>query len=115
MEQFFWLLNNIADFSLAFKLYPHAGHSLNKQQFARAAKISLGGGREVSDNMIDIIFALFDKAGDNCLSYEEFFVVMRNRLRRQVRRSLRRTGWEAFKYCVRDEMRSSTGVTPKVK
>lgn len=108
------LLNNISDFALAFKLYPHAGHSLNKQQFARAAKISLGG-REISDNMIDIIFALFDKAGDNCLSYEEFFVVMKNRLRRQIRRSLRRTGWDAFRICVKDEMRSSTGAAPKVK
>ena len=34
--------------------------------------------------MVDVIFALFDRAGDNCLSYEEFFVVIKNRLRRQV-------------------------------
>ena len=67
-----------------FRLYPHAGHSLNKQQFTRAAKIS-SGGNEISENLVDVIFALFDRAGDNCLSYEEFFVVIKNRLRRQVR------------------------------
>ena len=68
------------------RLYPHAGHSLNKQQFTRAAKISCagGGGNEISENLVDVIFALFDRAGDNCLSYEEFFVVIKNRLRRQV-------------------------------
>lgn len=110
LEQFFALLNNISDFALAFRLYPHAGHSLNKQQFTRAAKIS-SGGTEISENMVDVIFALFDRAGDNCLSYEEFFVVIKNRLRRQIRRSLRRTGWEAFKGCVREEVRTnrSTG------
>ena len=56
---------------------------MNKQQFTRAAKIS-SGGNEISENLVDVIFALFDRAGDNCLSYEEFFVVIKNRLRRQV-------------------------------
>ena len=56
---------------------------MNKLQFTRAAKIS-SGGNEISENLVDVIFALFDRAGDNCLSYEEFFVVIKNRLRRQV-------------------------------
>ena len=55
--------------------------------------------------MIDVTFALFDKAGDNKLSYEEFFVVLKNRLHRQVRRSMRPAGWEAFKTCLRDEIK----------
>jgi hypothetical protein len=63
LEQFFVLLNNISDFGLAFKLHPQAGHGFNKQQFARAAKISMGG-NEISENMVNIIFALFDKAGE---------------------------------------------------
>ena len=79
---------------------------MNKQQFTRAAKIS-SGGNEISENLVDVIFALFDRAGDNCLSYEEFFVVIKNRIRRQIRRSLRRTGWEAFKGCVREEVRAN--------
>ena len=57
--------------------------TLNKQQLTRGAKIS-SGGNEISENLVDVIFALFDRAGDNCLSYEEFFVVIKNRLRRQV-------------------------------
>ena len=55
--------------------------------------------------MIDVVFALFDKAGDNKLSYEEFFVVLKNRLHRQVRRSMKPHGWEAFKTCLKDEIR----------
>jgi hypothetical protein len=63
MEQFFLLLNNLADFAFAYRLYSHAGHSLSKKEFARAAKISLNG-QELSEGVIDVIFALFDEAGE---------------------------------------------------
>ena len=135
------------------RLYSKSGCPLTKKQFARAAKISMPTGEGLSENLIEIVFNLFDKAGkidltwpdltwpdltwpdltdwewttslaerrkemavcnhihffsppgDDCLSYEEFFVVMKNRLRRQVRRSIKPTGWDAFKNCVKDEIK----------
>ena len=45
--------------------------------------------------------------GDDCLSYEEFFVVVKNRMKRQVRKSFKRQGWESFKACFREEMRGA--------
>ncbi len=104
LEQFFLLLANMDDFSLAFRLYPKAGRSMSKREFSRAAKLSLGGS-ELTDNLVDIVFALFDRAGDGCLSHDEFFAVLRNRLRRQIRRSLKRRGWGEFRKCLRDEIR----------
>jgi len=96
---------------------------LNKAEFARAAKISMGG-QELSQNLLDILFALFDKAGkrhsgqppfpscwwtflgDGALSRDEFIEVLRNRLRRGVRRSLaQKTAGGSFVACVRDELR----------
>ncbi len=78
--------------------------SMTKREFSRAAKLSLGGS-ELSDNLVSLLFALFDRAGDGRLSHDEFFAVLRNRLRRQISRSLRRSGWGAFRQCLREQIR----------
>ena len=50
-------------FSYVFRLYSQAGSPLSKKEFARAAKISMNNGEELSANVIDVVFALFDRAG----------------------------------------------------
>ncbi len=42
-------------------------------------------GFELSPHLVDLVFALFDRAGDGRLAHEEFIAVLRNRLRRQIR------------------------------
>ncbi len=102
VELFLRLLNNLDDFSYAFRLIEPPA---TRKDFARAAKVSLRGA-ELSPRVIDVVFAMFDAAGDDRISYDEFFVVVRNRLHRQVRRSLaKRSGLEAFKQCVRDDLK----------
>ena len=48
LEQFFILLNNISDFAYVFRLYSKQGSPLSKKEFARAAKISMNNGEELS-------------------------------------------------------------------
>eukprot|EP00095_Tigriopus_kingsejongensis_P005270 maker-scaffold464_size163657-snap-gene-0.29 protein:Tk05270 transcript:maker-scaffold464_size163657-snap-gene-0.29-mRNA-1 annotation:"hypothetical protein TcasGA2_TC001761" len=63
VERFFLLVNNINDFQYAFLLYPQIGRKLSQDEFHRAAKISLDG-QELSQEVVEIIFALFDRAGE---------------------------------------------------
>lgn len=52
-------------------------------EFKRAVKVATG--EELSDNILDIIFKIFDLDGDNCLSHEEFLGVLKNRMHRGLR------------------------------
>eukprot|EP00094_Tigriopus_californicus_P009262 TCALIF_08930-PA protein Name:"Similar to MICU3 Calcium uptake protein 3, mitochondrial (Homo sapiens)" AED:0.08 eAED:0.08 QI:241/0.5/0.4/0.8/0.5/0.6/5/0/425 len=62
VELFFSLVNNISDFQYAFFLYPQMGRKLSREEFNRASKISLDG-QELSEKIVDVIFALFDQTG----------------------------------------------------
>lgn len=55
-------------------------------QFKRAVKIATG--HELSDNVLDTVFKLFDMDGDNCLSHKEFISVMKDRVLRGLKVSL---------------------------
>lgn len=46
-------------------------------QFKRAVRIATGS--DLSDNVLDTVFKLFDTDGDNCLSHKEFLGVMEDR------------------------------------
>lgn len=39
-------------------------------------------GQELSDNILDTVFKIFDLDGDECLSHEEFLGVLKNRMHR---------------------------------
>ena len=56
-------------------------------EFKRAVKVATG--QELSDNVLDTIFKIFDLDGDDCLSHGEFLGVLRNR----IHRGLRVTSW----------------------
>ena len=60
--QFSMLLNNIQSFEIASKFYEYSGKSMTRKDFARAAKICLNG-QELTDNVLDTVFWLFDKNG----------------------------------------------------
>lgn len=52
-------------------------------EFKRAVKISTG--HELSENLINTLFQIFDKDGDNKLSHVEFMGVMKDRIHRGFR------------------------------
>ncbi|XP_076183390.1 calcium uptake protein 3, mitochondrial-like isoform X2 [Ptiloglossa arizonensis] len=103
-RRFYQFLNNIDDFSIAMRMYTLADHPISKDEFQRAVKICTGS--VLSDHIIDTVFALFDEDGDGQLSYKEFIAIMKDRLHRGFKSQQRREGWQAFTYCVKQEMKS---------
>ncbi len=84
--------------------------SMSKPEVAGEAKLSLGGS-DLSPHVVDVIFALFDKAGDGALSHDEFFTVLTNRQKRRLGRIGARRAEEPwakkFAKCVRKEIRKA--------
>lgn len=49
-------------------------------EFKRAVKVATG--QELSNNLLDTVFKIFDLDGDECLSHGEFLGVLKNRMHR---------------------------------
>ena len=49
-------------------------------EFKRAVKVATG--QELSNNILDTVFKIFDLDGDECLSHGEFLGVLKNRMHR---------------------------------
>lgn len=47
--------------------------------------MKIATGHDLSDNVLDTIFKLFDMDGDNCLSHKEFIGVMKDRVLRGLK------------------------------
>ncbi|XP_071638861.1 calcium uptake protein 3, mitochondrial-like isoform X2 [Temnothorax longispinosus] len=103
-RRFYQFLNNLDDFSIAMRMYTLADHPISKDEFQRAVKICTG--TMLSTHIIDTVFALFDVDGDGQLSYKEFIAIMKDRLHRGFKSQQRNEGWEAFKFCVKQEMKA---------
>ncbi|XP_020277798.1 calcium uptake protein 3, mitochondrial isoform X3 [Pseudomyrmex gracilis] len=103
-RRFYQFLNTLDDFSIAMRMYTLADHPISKDEFQRAVKICTGS--VLSDHIIDTVFALFDEDGDGKLSYKEFIAIMKDRLHRGFKSQQRNEGWEAFKFCVKQEMKA---------
>lgn len=72
-------------FSLLYWMIVFSGPAITAQ-FKRAVKIATG--HDLSDNVLDTVFKLFDMDGDNCLSHKEFIGVMKDRVLRGLKASL---------------------------
>ena len=104
-KAFFFFLNNLEDFSTAvhyyslanqdqffigltgnyrwswFHRYVNSEKPIGPHEFARAVKISTG--ETLSMNLVNTVYAIFDKDGDQKLSHKEFIGVMSDRFARQ--------------------------------
>lgn len=109
-KAFFFFLNNLEDFSTAVHYYSLANQGrfftrrtvfylscflcrimnpkqpIGPHEFARAVKISTG--ETLSMNLVNTVYAIFDKDGDQKLSHKEFIGVMSDRFARQQKVSL---------------------------
>lgn len=97
-------LNNLEDFSIAMRMYTLADHPISKDEFHRAVKICTG--TNLSPHIVDTVFAIFDADGDGLLSYREFIAIMKDRLYRGFKSYTKNEGWDAFKSCLKQEMKS---------
>ncbi|CAG2056279.1 unnamed protein product [Timema podura] len=113
-QVFCQFLNNLEDFTIAMRMYTLADHPISKDEFLRAVKICTG--TNLSRHLVHIVFQIFDEDGDGQLSYREFIAIMKDRLHRGFKLEsfatritasyAKNEGWEAFKSCVKQEMKS---------
>lgn len=75
--------NNLEDFACSMKMVTEANRPVGLAQFKRAVRIATG--HDLSDNVLDTVFKLFDMDGDNCLSHKEFIAVMTDRVLRGLK------------------------------
>ncbi|XP_067121660.1 calcium uptake protein 3, mitochondrial isoform X2 [Centruroides vittatus] len=104
-KAFCQFLNNLDDFAIAMRMFTFANQPISQEEFHRAVKICTG--HSLDSNLVNTVFEIFDEDGDGYLSYKEFIAIMRDRLHRGFRSHLiKNEGWDAFKTCVKSEMRS---------
>eukprot|EP00116_Pleurobrachia_bachei_P017060 sb/3477322/ len=103
------LLNNFSDFEVAVRMYQIAKKPLSKVVFKRAAFIS--SGEEIHDDVVDLLFYVFDEAGDGHLSHSEFVNVMKTGVETGVSASQKPKDDTSnlsvgsyFRKCIRSEM-----------
>ncbi|XP_054829562.1 calcium uptake protein 2, mitochondrial [Eublepharis macularius] len=92
--------NRLEDFSIALKMFTVANRPVKQAEFKRAVKVATG--QELSDNVLDTIFKIFDLDGDNCLSHAEFLGVLKNRMHRGLRVP-QQQGVQGYWKCVKRE------------
>ncbi|XP_032352372.1 calcium uptake protein 2, mitochondrial isoform X4 [Camelus ferus] len=82
-KSFCHFATHLEDFAIAMQMFSlaHRPVRLSKSsEFKRAVKVATG--QELSNNILDTVFKIFDLDGDECLSHEEFLGVLKNRMHR---------------------------------
>ncbi|KAH0625113.1 hypothetical protein JD844_033241 [Phrynosoma platyrhinos] len=92
--------NRLEDFSIALKMFTVASRPVKQAEFKRAVKVVTG--LELSENILDTIFKIFDLDGDHCLSHAEFLGVLKNRMHRGLRVP-QQQGVQGYWKCVKRE------------
>ncbi|CAG0887489.1 unnamed protein product [Cyprideis torosa] len=83
--KFFQFVNCIDDVDTALTFYHIAGASINPETFKHVARTV--SQVELPDNVVEVIFVLFDEDGDGELSNREFVSVMKRRIQRGLEKS----------------------------
>lgn len=96
-------LNHLEDFSIAMRKFSLSGSGITKDDFIRAVRICTE--MEISPNLVDIVFTMFDTDGDGYLSSAEFINIMKDRLHRGFKKVAVSNKWDAFLTCVVHEMK----------
>lgn len=71
---------HLEDFAIAMKMFTLAHRPIRLPEFKRAVKVATG--QDLSNNILDTVFKIFDLDGDECLSHGEFLGVLKNRMHR---------------------------------
>ncbi|OCT96103.1 calcium uptake protein 2, mitochondrial [Xenopus laevis] len=100
-KSFYHFMNNLEDFSITMKMFSSANRAVKMAEFKRAVKVATG--QELSNNVLDTVFKIFDLDGDNCLSHGEFLGVLKNRLHRGLKHVPQQQGMHGYWKCVKRE------------
>ncbi|KAM5181128.1 calcium uptake protein 2, mitochondrial [Mantella aurantiaca] len=100
-KSFYLFMNNLEDFSITVKMFSVANRAVKLAEFKRAVKVATG--QELSENVLDTVFKIFDLDGDNCLSHGEFLGVLKNRLHRGLKHVPHQQGYQGYLRCVKRE------------
>ncbi|XP_051902230.1 calcium uptake protein 2, mitochondrial isoform X1 [Hippocampus zosterae] len=92
--------NNLEDFAFSMKMISEANRPVGMAQFKRAVRIATG--HDLSENVLDTVFKLFDMDGDHCLSHKEFIGVMKDRVLRGLKVHPQ-NGFSGYWKCVKRE------------
>jgi len=103
-KDFCQFLNNLDDFQIAMRMYTLADKAITQEEFTRAVYICTG--KQLSKHIVSTVFQIFDEDGDGLLTYQEFVAIMKDRVHRGLKSYSRQEGWEGFKHCIRQEMKS---------
>ncbi|XP_019507911.1 PREDICTED: calcium uptake protein 2, mitochondrial [Hipposideros armiger] len=79
-KSFCHFATHLEDFTIAMQMFSLAHRPVRLAEFKRAVKVATG--QELSDNILDTVFKIFDLDGDECLSHGEFLGVLKNRMHR---------------------------------
>ncbi|XP_004714880.1 calcium uptake protein 2, mitochondrial [Echinops telfairi] len=79
-KSFCHFTTHLEDFAIAMQMFSLAHRPVRLAEFKRAVKVATG--QELSNNILDAVFKIFDVDGDECLSAGEFLGVLRNRMHR---------------------------------
>ncbi|XP_056603166.1 calcium uptake protein 2, mitochondrial [Triplophysa dalaica] len=99
-KEFCLFTNHLEDFAFSIKMINDANKPIGMAQFKRAVKIATG--HELSENVLDTVFKIFDLDGDNCLSHKELLSVMKDRVLRGLR-VLPQNDFSGYWKCVKRE------------
>ncbi|KAK3586350.1 hypothetical protein CHS0354_027317 [Potamilus streckersoni] len=105
-KKFCQFLNSLDDFTIAMKMYTFAEHPVSQEDFQRAVMVCTGF--TLGSHVVDTVFQIFDEDGDGHLSHKEFISIMKDRMHRGFKSHASHTqaGWDSFKSCVKNEMKS---------
>ncbi|XP_074072320.1 calcium uptake protein 2, mitochondrial [Macrotis lagotis] len=99
-KSFCHFTTHLEDFSITMEMFSLAHRPVKLAEFKRAVKVATG--QELSDNILDTVFKIFDLDGDDCLSHGEFLGVLKNRMHRGLLEPQQPSMQEYWK-CVRRE------------
>lgn len=99
-KSFCCFMNNLEDFSITMQMFSVANRAVKLAEFMRAVKVATG--QDLSKNVLETIFKIFDLDGDDCLSHGEFLGVLKNRLHRGLKVP-HQQGMQGYWKCVKRE------------
>ncbi|XP_024436596.1 calcium uptake protein 2, mitochondrial isoform X3 [Desmodus rotundus] len=99
-KSFCHFTTHLEDFAIAMQMFNLAHRPVRLAEFKRAVKVATG--QELSNNILDTVFKIFDLDGDECLSHGEFLGVLKNRMHRGLWVSQQQSVQEYWK-CVKKE------------
>ena len=78
---FFVLMHNVSDLKVIMKYYAMAGENIGMDQMKRATQLATLDEPDPTEDVLQILFKVFDADGDDKLDYHEFISLLRDQIK----------------------------------